>query len=200
MNGSCCIELEATSIRLESSSVQQLSCSGMFSKFYNEPGASGAGKVGCIHIWLHHMLITKIHLSPVATLRRTFVQIPSTRIPSWLLKLSENKNPEFCLWYCDSHYLFLNVMLKIVLLLIWKRKNLITLSNLENKLFKKYSQVSWRNIWRSLRTEFLKMFFSVLLQVKGVFWRLAHDVVICRCGLPYKGKCMQSFMLYCYLL
>jgi hypothetical protein len=36
-----------------------------------------------------------------------------------------------------------------------------------------------------LGTEFAKMFFSVLLQVKGVFWRSARDVVVCQCGLPY---------------
>jgi hypothetical protein len=29
------------------------------------------------------------------------------------------------------------------------------------------------------------MFFSVLLQVKGVFWRSARDVVVCQCGQPY---------------
>jgi hypothetical protein len=37
-----------------------------------------------------------------------------------------------------------------------------------------------------LRTEFAKTFFSVLLQVKGVFWRSARDEVVCRCGLPYQ--------------
>jgi hypothetical protein len=35
--------------------------------------------------------------------------------------------------------------------------------------------------------EFAKTFFSVLLQVKGVFWQLARDVVVCQCGLPYIG-------------
>ena len=77
------------------------------------------------------------------------------------------------------------MMLKIISLLIWKRKNFITLSILQNKLFKNYLQVSWTNIERSLRTEFAKMFFSALLQVKGVFLQSARDVVICQCGLPY---------------
>ena len=38
--------------------------------------------------------------------------------------------------------------------------------------------MSWTNIWRSLQTEFAKTLFSVLLQVKGVFWRSARDVVV----------------------
>ena len=33
--------------------------------------------------------------------------------------------------------------------------------------------------------DFVKMSFSALLQVKGVFLRLARDVVVCQCSLPY---------------
>jgi hypothetical protein len=40
------------------------------------------GKVGRIDIRLHHVPIAKIHLSSVVTPRKTFVQIPSARIPS----------------------------------------------------------------------------------------------------------------------
>jgi hypothetical protein len=70
------------------------------------------------------------------------------------------------------------MMLKIISLLIWKRKKFITLSILQNKTLKKYLQVSWTNIKRSLQTEFAKMFFSALLQVEGVFSRSACDVVV----------------------
>ena len=38
---------------------------------------------------------------------------------------------------------------------------------------------------RSLRTEFTNMFFSLLLQSKGVFLQLARDRTVCGCGLPY---------------
>ena len=39
-----------------------------------------SAKVGCIHIWLHHMLVTKMHLSPAAAIRRTCLWILSTEI------------------------------------------------------------------------------------------------------------------------
>jgi hypothetical protein len=48
-------------------------------------------------------------------------------------------------------------------------KNLIALSIFKNKSFKKYRQVYWTDIQRSLQTEFAKTLFSSLLQVKDAF-------------------------------
>ena len=64
------------------------------------------------------------------------------------------------------------MMLKIISLRIWKRKNSITLSILQNKSFKKYLGVSRKgpcgpNLQKCSSR-----------RLKGVFSRLAHDVVV----------------------
>jgi len=60
--------------------------------------------------------------------------------------------------------------------------------NIKEKNLKFYFQIALIVIQRSLWTEFANMFFFLLLQVKHVFLRLAHDLVIYGCSLPYDQK------------
>ena len=58
--------------------------------------------------------------------------------------------------------------------------------NIKEKKLGFYFQIALMVSQRSLQTEFAKMFFSSLLQAKGVFLRSARDLVVNGCGLPYR--------------
>ena len=131
------------------------------------------------------MPIAKIHLLTVATTRRAWLQILSVRISDQPLKLSKNKYPKYFLWYWDSYKPFYNIILKIASRC---EKNLITLSILQNKSFKKYRQVFFYKYLKVLADRICKTFFSSLLQALGVFLRSARDLVVWKwlhCGLVW---------------
>ena len=121
------------------------------------------------------MPIAKIHLLTVATTRRAWLQILSVRISDRPLKLSKNKYPKYFLWYWDSYKPFYNIILKIASRC---EKNLITLSILQNKSFKKYRQVFFHKYLKVLADRICKTFFSSLLQALGVFLRSTRDLVV----------------------
>ena len=64
--------------------------------------------------------------------------------------------------------------------------------NIKEKKLDIYFRIALIIFQRSLWTEFANMFFSSLPQSKGVFLRLARDLVVCGCSLPYMNNLQKK--------
>jgi len=133
------------------------------------------GKVGHIHIQLDHMLITKIYLLTVTTMRRIFCKL-CLQGP---LDICPRHLHIFFKWFilqngkCYTVFSHLDTIFSI----IWRKAN--NYLNIKEKYLNIYFRIALMISQRSLRTEFANMSFSSLPQSKGVFWRSARDLVVC---------------------
>ena len=91
----------------------------------------------------------------------------------------------------DSAIRFFLVWMQSSVLYCEKANNYL---NIKEKKLDIYFRIALIIFQRSLQTEFANMFFSSLPQSKGVFLRLARDLVVCGCGLPYKSGTFGSLV------